>query len=107
VRSCVRMMGVGSFSHRPGLPDRPQSASVAVDARQLERSEAHGELLLDILKFALVGLLGFMPLAVIHWSDRHPRRHDGRPNRIMTSLGMLKTSVMIVLSDWSSHLPLL
>jgi len=63
-------------------------------------------LLLDILKFALVGLLGFMPLLVIHWSDRHPRWMM-RANQAMTSLGMLKASIGVVLSEWASHLPLL
>jgi len=70
------------------------------------KEQAHGELLLDILKFALVGMLGFMPLAVIHWSDRHPRLRVTQVNQAMTSLGMLKASIMVMLSDWSSHLPL-
>ena len=52
-------------------------------------------------------MLGFMPLAVIHWSDRHPRLRVIRMNQAVTTLGMLKASMMVMLDDWSSRLPLL
>jgi hypothetical protein len=66
----------------------------------------HGELqlthLLDIVEFALVAVLGFMPLIVIHWADRRPRLGLPRPKRRLWQLAVTaKTSLLLLLTDWS------
>jgi hypothetical protein len=88
-------MGVGSFPHRPHFlrwqraayePRRPvvivrQGAA----APWSEESLAHGEyglelsVLIDIMEFGLVGLLGFMPISVIHWTHRQRRKREVPP----------------------------
>ena len=58
----------------------------------------------DIIEFAefiLVGLLGFMPLIIIHWADRRPRVRLPRMGKsVWHTAGAIKTSLLIVIANW-------
>jgi hypothetical protein len=59
---------------------------------------------LEIIEFLLVGLLGFMPLFIIHWADRHPRLRlprFGLPMRRLIT--MAKAGLLVMLAHWTSH----
>ncbi|NLX11858.1 MAG: hypothetical protein GXY36_19600 [Chloroflexi bacterium] len=60
--------------------------------------------LVEALEFLLIGLLGFMPLILIHIADRKPRIRPPRLSLPHLS-GVTKTSFLIVLADWTFHLP--
>jgi hypothetical protein len=62
----------------------------------------HGEFVLnhsqDLLAFALVVLLGFMPLIIIHWGGGRPAL---RPERSGSWRDVVtKTSLLVVITDW-------
>ncbi len=66
-----------------------------------ERIFSNGELLLDLVEFSLVGLLGFMPLIVIHWSDRLPKLRLPRVLRaLMQTTLAVKTAILVSVTDW-------
>lgn len=80
------------------------------------RRKHHGELLLefwgqvaefetadfrDLLGFSLMSLLGFLPLIVIHWSERWPRLGLGIIKRALWRVNIIKASLFIMLTDWS------
>jgi hypothetical protein len=71
-----------------------------------ERSFQNGELLLnprvEVLEFVIVGVLGFMPLIVIHWAHRRARPLQGSRRRGLAGhLANAKASLLVWLTDWA------
>lgn len=50
----------------------------------------------------MVALLGFMPLIIVHWSDRQPRstRFPRGPRAVIHTALAAKTAVLVSLTDW-------
>lgn len=74
---------------------------------QKRKEGCYGEfdlnLVLDVVALLLVALLGFMPLIVIHWASHDPRLRVMRPrhlSRLVQSVAIIKTSLLILLTDW-------
>lgn len=49
----------------------------------------------------LIGILGFMPLTVIHIADRRPQVRLSLPRQAALRLSIIKTSLLVVLTDWA------
>jgi len=60
----------------------------------------------EYIEFALVALLGFMPLIVIHWSDRQRRKE--KPSQSQRGFWhmviAIKAAVIVAVTDWASNL---
>lgn len=61
----------------------------------------------DVFEFVLIGVLGFMPLIVIHWANRRPYfsmprlRVVGKRSKIVKAI-LLAT--LVNLTDWTLHI---
>ena len=63
-------------------------------------AEFETEDILDLIEFFFVGVLGFLPLIVIHWAERWPRFGSRMFKRALWRASIIKTSLFIVLTDW-------
>jgi len=58
-------------------------------------------LLLNIAQFALLAVLGFLPLIIVHWADHRPvMRRPRVPRAALRTAVAVKTSALIGLTDW-------
>ncbi len=62
--------------------------------------------IIDLVEFLLVGVLGFMPLIIIHWADRRPRVRLPRPRRLGRGAWRMavaaKTGLLLLFAEWAN-----
>lgn len=58
------------------------------------------EVLADCVEFALVFILGFLPLGVIHWADSSLRLHPRDLVRRLPRPRLIKGGVFSLISQW-------
>jgi len=58
---------------------------------------------IDVVEFLLVGLLGFMPLIIIHFADRVPRVRVLRLGRGLGRWAVAaRTGLLVALTNWAN-----
>ena len=65
----------------------------------------HGELLLDIIGLAVIGILGILPLLIVHYTDHRPILHLPRREKSLLFNGVW-SSALVVLTNWTNQIVL-